>query len=69
MPGGGVFLTLDSGPGRYAEVSYEFVRTELFDVFWFEIVPEPDRPAERKSGGARGSGDGTAGGGALPFPA
>ena len=40
-PGGGVFLTLDSGLGRYAEVSYEFVRTELFDVFTFEVLPEP----------------------------
>ncbi|MBI5853059.1 MAG: hypothetical protein HZB39_18775 [Planctomycetes bacterium] len=45
--GGGVFLTLDSALGRYGEVSYEFVRTELCDVFTFEVLPEP-KPAAKK---------------------
>ena len=39
--GGGVFLTLDSGSGNFSEVSYEFVKTELYDVFCFEIVAAP----------------------------
>lgn len=47
VPGGGIFLTLDSGVGRYAEVSYEFVRSELFDVFFFEILPEPVKGKEK----------------------
>lgn len=36
-PGGGIFLTLDSGLGRYARVTYEFVRNELNDAFWVEL--------------------------------
>jgi hypothetical protein len=32
-PGGGCFLTLDSGIGGYAEVDYDFVRTRVNDAF------------------------------------
>lgn len=39
--GGGVFLTLDSGSGTFSEVTFEFVKTELYDVFCFEIVAAP----------------------------
>jgi hypothetical protein len=36
-PGGGVFLTKDSGEGRFSEVTYEFAKKELNDAFWVEI--------------------------------
>lgn len=49
-PGGGVFLTLDSGVGRFAEVSYTFVRERLFDVFYFEVVPKPPDDKEPGAG-------------------
>jgi hypothetical protein len=35
-PGGGVFLTSDSALAGWGEVSYEFVRQEVADVFWVE---------------------------------
>jgi hypothetical protein len=38
-PGGGTFLTKDSGEGRFSEVSYEFAKKELNDAFWVEIAP------------------------------
>jgi hypothetical protein len=38
-PGGGVFLTLDSGPGRYGEVPAAFVRDDVCDAFVVETVP------------------------------
>ena len=34
--GGGMFLTLDSALNRFDEVTYEFVRKEVADVFWVE---------------------------------
>ncbi len=34
--GGGVFITEDSALNRFDEVSYEFVRTQVADVFWVE---------------------------------
>ncbi len=40
QPGGGVFLTKDSGSGSFGEVSYEFAKTEMNDVFWVE-PPSP----------------------------
>jgi hypothetical protein len=66
-PGGGMFLTLDSGLGRYAEVSYEFVRTELFDVFCFDVLPEPPPPAKDDGDGESVSGSGS-GGSPRPAP-
>ncbi|MBI5361598.1 MAG: hypothetical protein HZA53_00375 [Planctomycetes bacterium] len=36
-PGGGVFLTLDSGVGAFAEVDYEFARTRVNDAFVVEV--------------------------------
>ncbi|NLE39410.1 MAG: hypothetical protein GX621_15420 [Pirellulaceae bacterium] len=38
QPGGGVFFTKDSAPGAYAEVTYEFVKTAVGDVFWIEAL-------------------------------
>ncbi|MCG3125640.1 MAG: hypothetical protein CHACPFDD_00465 [Phycisphaerae bacterium] len=34
--GGGIFLTEDSALNRFDEVTYEFVRTQVADVFWVE---------------------------------
>jgi hypothetical protein len=34
--GGGTFFTEDSALNRFDEVSYEFVRTKVADVFWVE---------------------------------
>ncbi|MBN2216201.1 MAG: ThuA domain-containing protein [Pirellulales bacterium] len=36
QPGGGVFLTKDSGSGSYGQVTYEFVKKEVGDAFWIE---------------------------------
>lgn len=36
--GGGVFITLDSALNRFDEVTYEFVRKDVADVFWVECV-------------------------------
>lgn len=66
-PGGGMFLTLDSGLGRYAEVSYEFVRTELFDVFCFDVLPEPPPPPAKDDGD--GGSVSAPGSGGSPRPA
>ncbi len=38
LPGGGKFLTEDSALNRFDEVTYEFVRKEVCDVFWVEAV-------------------------------
>jgi len=35
-PGGGVFVTSDSALAAYGEVSFDFVRKEVADVFWVE---------------------------------
>jgi hypothetical protein len=37
QPGGGLFLTKDSGSGSYSQVTYEFVKGEVADVFWIEL--------------------------------
>jgi hypothetical protein len=33
-PGGGIFITKDSGSGAYGEVDYSFVQNEVCDAFW-----------------------------------
>ncbi len=38
-PGGGIFITQDSGSGSWGEVTYEFVKTGIFDAFWIESLP------------------------------
>jgi hypothetical protein len=38
-PGGGLFLTKDSGKGAYAEVTYEWAKIHLIDVFWIGSIP------------------------------
>lgn len=35
---GGVFLTQDSALNRFDEVTYEFVRSQVADVFWIEAL-------------------------------
>jgi hypothetical protein len=40
-PGGGVFMTKDSGSGSYSRVTYEFAKTQVNDVFWVDL-PELD---------------------------
>ena len=39
--GGGVFITEDSALNRFDEVTYEFVRTKVADVFWVEALQPP----------------------------
>ncbi len=41
QPGGGAFFTKDSGTGGYEEVTYEFVKTKVGDVFWVETLAKP----------------------------
>jgi hypothetical protein len=41
--GGGVFITLDSALNRFDEVTYEFVRKDVADVFWVECVKSEGR--------------------------
>lgn len=36
IPGGGAFITEDSALARFDEVTYEFVRKQVADVFWVE---------------------------------
>jgi hypothetical protein len=43
--GGGAFLTEDSALNRFDQVTYEFVRTQVADVFWIEAVPDTAAPA------------------------
>jgi len=38
IPGGGTFLTEDSALARFDQVTYEFVRKDVADVFWVEAV-------------------------------
>ncbi|MCC7083804.1 MAG: hypothetical protein IT427_02225 [Pirellulales bacterium] len=38
--GGGIFLTKDSGAGRFAEVTYEFAKKEVNDAYWVNIPVE-----------------------------
>ncbi len=37
-PGGGTFITEDSALNRFDDVTYEFVRKQVADVFWVEAV-------------------------------
>ncbi|MBW8040225.1 MAG: hypothetical protein FVQ85_09525 [Planctomycetes bacterium] len=36
QPGGGAFIAKDSRPGTYTEITYEFVKKKVGDVFWVE---------------------------------
>lgn len=38
QPGGGTFITLDSGSNRFDSVTYEFVQKQVADVFWVEAM-------------------------------
>ena len=41
QPGGGVFITKDSGKAAFDSVTYEFAKTKIGDVFWVEAPPKP----------------------------
>lgn len=45
QPGGGTFLTKDSGNGSFDSVTYEFVKSKVGDVFW---VDAPLKAAAKK---------------------
>jgi hypothetical protein len=49
-PGGGTFLTRDSGVGRYSAVSYQWARERIYDLFWVEIT---DKAAAESSDAPR----------------
>ncbi len=42
--GGGIFITEDSALNRFDEVTYEFVRKEVADVFWIEAMQPKKAP-------------------------
>lgn len=48
-PGGGTFITRDSGVGRYSAVSYEWARANLYDLFWVEIAGDEDAPPAQQA--------------------
>jgi hypothetical protein len=48
LAGGGVFVTEDSALNGFDEVTYEFVRQQVADVFWFEAVPGPPTSAVQR---------------------
>jgi hypothetical protein len=41
QPGGGSFITKDSGKGKYSTVTYEFAKSKIGDVFWIEAPLKP----------------------------
>lgn len=45
QPGGGLFVTKDSGAAAYNTLTYEFVNEKVGDVFWVEA---PAKPAAKK---------------------
>lgn len=40
LDGGGRFITRDSGLGGYGEVTFEWTRKNVYDVFWIELPPQ-----------------------------
>ena len=49
QPGGGVFLTKDSGSAAFDLVTYEFAKTKIGDVFWVEAPPKAAKTQEKSS--------------------
>lgn len=47
-PGGGKFFTRDSGAGGYREITYDWARNHIYDLFWVELPPAP-QPADNPS--------------------
>jgi hypothetical protein len=39
--GGGQFIVMDSATGKYEEVTYQFVKAKVDDVFWIEALIKP----------------------------
>jgi len=46
QPGGGAFVTLDSALARFDEVTFDYVKREVADVFWVETLPSGAAPRE-----------------------
>ena len=47
QPGGGKFLTRDSGLGDYGEVTYDWARRHVYDLFWIELPDKTIETSER----------------------
>ena len=45
QPGGGKFITRDSGLGDYGEVTYDWTRRHVYDLFWVEL---PGKTSEKR---------------------
>jgi hypothetical protein len=43
QPGEGTFITRDSGLGDYGEVSYDWARKHVYDLFWVELSEPANR--------------------------
>jgi len=52
QPGGGMFFTEDSATGSYEEVTYQFVKTDVGDVFWVDALGKPAPMATRGTSSA-----------------
>ena len=52
QPGGGKFLTRDSGLGEYSEVTYDWIRKNIYDLFWVQLpdneIKNEGLPAEQR---------------------
>lgn len=50
QPGGGVFLAKDSAAAAYTTVTYQFVKENVADVFWVEVLPNSgeSKPAAKE---------------------
>lgn len=46
QPGGGTFVTRDSALGGYGEVTYEWTRQHVYDLFWVELKVKPPAAPE-----------------------
>ena len=49
QPGGGFFLTKDSGKAAFDLVTYDFAKTKVGDVFWVEAPPKAAKRQEKSS--------------------
>jgi C1A family cysteine protease len=45
QPGGGTFITKDSGSGKFDSVTYEFARKKIGDVFWVDAPLKNEKTA------------------------
>ena len=47
QPGSGTFVTRDSALGGYGEVTYEWTRQHVYDLFWIELKEKPPAAPEQ----------------------